>query len=148
VDAPHSQAPVSWLPRQRVQDELDSLGYAALWQNCHLVAERRICVDQALIFGDASVEAVTPFAVRHIDFQPGRSQESASVIAVGMPKRAECWLAGQVTKRDRSIDEAPVKEYPLALSSTCRFAVGMSERDATPGERNSVCPRERRATAP
>jgi len=30
---------------QRAQDELGTLGYADLWQNRHLVAERGVCVD-------------------------------------------------------------------------------------------------------
>jgi hypothetical protein len=65
---------------QGIQDEIGALGNTHFGQNCHLVAEGRIHVEQTPILGNGSLEAMAPLRIRNVDFWPRWSEKSTVMI--------------------------------------------------------------------
>jgi len=67
---------------QCFQNEIGALGNADFGQDCYLVAEGGIHVEQPLVLGNGSIETMTPLRIGHVDFWPRRSKKNAVMITM------------------------------------------------------------------
>ena len=98
--------------RRRIQDEAGSFRHPDLRQDGGFVAERRVDFEKTRILGYGRIQPVTPISVGHVNFRPRRRQKHAPMVPVGLTKRRQHRLAGQVLKAGSGVDQAPVEEHP------------------------------------
>src|SRR5882757_2018294 len=131
---------------QPIQDEINALRHAGLWQDRDFVTQRRVNFEKARILADRRLKTMTALGVLHIDLGPGRRQKYAPMVAVGLTELLEQRLACQMLKARGGIDQASVEENPT-VRGDCRRPVRKGHRDGATQKGCLVHPRQRQAVA-
>src|SRR4029077_18178724 len=127
---------------QSTQDEINTLRNTDLGQDRHLIAKGGIHIDQTPILCDGCIEVMPTFGIGHPDFRTRWRKKNAAMKPMFLKGRCQRWLTRQVLESGSHIDQAPVEEYPAAVTA-CFSKISEGKRDGAPREGDFVRPWQR-----